>query len=60
MNEEQKRECKKPAERSYEPNEESLRAIREADEVLASGSYTTYLDAESLLEAAFADSSSSE
>lgn len=38
--------------RSNEPNEESLRAIRETNEMIASGDYATYADAASLLDAA--------
>ena len=37
---------------SYEPNEESLRAIAEADDAIASGDYELYDDAASLLAAA--------
>lgn len=37
---------------SYEPNEESLRAIAETDSAIASGSYELYDDAASLLAAA--------
>lgn len=38
MNKEHKEECKKLEERSYEPNDESLRAIRETDALLTSTS----------------------
>lgn len=38
--------------RSYEPNEDSLRAIAETDAAIASGGYELYDDAESLLAAA--------
>ena len=38
--------------RSYEPNEESLRAIAETDAAMASGEYELYDDAASLLAAA--------
>lgn len=38
--------------RSYEPNEESLRAIAETDAAMASGEYELYDDAASLLDAA--------
>ena len=37
---------------SYEPNDESLRAIAETDAMMASGDYETYGDAASLLRAA--------
>lgn len=37
---------------SYEPNDESLRAIVETDAMMASGDYETYGDAASLLRAA--------
>lgn len=40
--------------RSYEPNEESLRAIAETDAAVASGDYELFDDAESLLAAAAA------
>ncbi len=38
--------------RSYEPNEESLRAVEETDAAITSGDYRLYDDAESLLAAA--------
>lgn len=38
--------------RSYEPNEESLRAIEETDAAIASGDYDLYDNAASLLAAA--------
>lgn len=38
--------------RSYEPNEESLRAVAETDAAMASGEYELYDDAASLLDAA--------
>lgn len=38
--------------RSYEPNDDSLRAIAETDTAVASGNYELYEDATSLLEAA--------
>lgn len=37
---------------SYEPNDESLRAIEETDAAIASGDYPLYNDAASLLAAA--------
>lgn len=38
--------------RSYEPNNESLRAIEETDTAIESGSYERYDDAQSMLAAA--------
>lgn len=55
MSKEHKEECEKLKERRYEPNDESLLAIRETDAMLTFGSYTTYPDAKSLLVAAYAD-----